>query len=118
MTRVVKSFSVPVEKLNLLEELDTIARRDGAKLGVKNTSELIVKIIEEFVKSHKVGNIYFTLDPWAERQDFHAYPAFDADWSQVPEERYSDKDLHHIANKAREILAWAERAGRKRDILV
>jgi len=57
----------------MMEELEVIAARER-----KKTSELIVQILEDYVKAHAEGNPAFSLDKWQENPDFQAVPTIHA----------------------------------------
>ena len=65
----VNSFSYPMPKSDTLKEFRIIAAREG-----KSFSELVVELIEEYVKNHAEGNSTFKLDVWQEDPEFKAIP--------------------------------------------
>jgi len=65
----VNSFSYPNDKEEILKELRVIAAREG-----KSQSELIMSIVEGYVKAHSTGNNTFKLDNWSENPQFKAVP--------------------------------------------
>ena len=70
----VNSFSYPNDKEVILKELRIIAAREG-----KSQSEIIMGILEEYVKAHTSGNNTFKLDTWQEDPTFQAIPTLLAD---------------------------------------
>lgn len=68
------SFSYKEDKEQYLKELNIIAAREG-----KHKSEIIIKLIEEYVKSHSEGNDSFKLDNWNEDPEFQAVPTILSD---------------------------------------
>lgn len=66
---IVSSFSYKDDKEQFMRELGIIAAREG-----KRKSEIIVSLIEEFVKAHSEGNPSFKLDIWTQQPDFKAMP--------------------------------------------
>jgi|SRR5580765_3435570 hypothetical protein len=87
---IVGSFSYKEDKEDIIRELNVIAAREG-----KHRSEIIVSLIEEYVKSHSSGNDNFKLDNWQEDPGFQAVPTILSDpqkWFRylsdcTPEER-------------------------------
>ena len=65
----VNSFSYPLPKSEIIHELRVIATRER-----KSFSELLVEIIEEYVKSHAEGNSSFKIDTWIDNSEFKAIP--------------------------------------------
>jgi len=59
----VTSFSVPADKLKVLEELDKIARRE-----LVSTSKIILDAITEYIERHQHGNpqkpLFPHIEPW------------------------------------------------------
>lgn len=70
----VASFSYKEDKEQYLKELNIIAAREG-----KHKSEIIIQLIEEYVKAHSNGNDSFKLDNWNEDPTFQAVPTILAD---------------------------------------
>ncbi len=70
---IIKSFSFKEDKEGIMNELEVIAARER-----KKTSELIVEVLEQYVKAHSSGNSTFTLDNWKD-PEFQAVPAFLSD---------------------------------------
>jgi len=66
---IIESFSYTEKKIDIMKELENIARREG-----KKKSEFIVSILEEYVKTHAAGNTTFRLDNWQENPEFQAVP--------------------------------------------
>lgn len=87
---LVASFSYKEDKEGMLHELNVIAAREG-----KKRSEIIVQVLEEYVKAHSSGNDSFKLDNWQEDPEFQAVPTILSDpqkWFKylsdcTPEER-------------------------------
>lgn len=71
---MVASFSYKPDKEAYLTELNVIAAREG-----KHKSEIIMTLIEEFVKAHASGNDTFKLDNWQDDPTFQAVPTILAD---------------------------------------
>jgi hypothetical protein len=71
---LVASFSYKEDKESILHELNVIAAREG-----KHKSEIIIALIEEYVKAHSSGNDSFKLDNWQEDPDFKAVPTILSD---------------------------------------
>ena len=59
---IVRSFSVPQDKTTLWEKFERIALREIKAKVVRSKSELILKIIEEYVRHHEEGNPQLRLD--------------------------------------------------------
>lgn len=86
----VTSFSYPKGKEDILTEFKVISIREG-----KSQSEVLVHLIEEYVKAHGSGNDSFKLDNWQEDPGFQAVPTIFSDpqkWYRylqdcTPEER-------------------------------
>jgi len=66
-----RMISAEVEE-DILEEFNKIWRRDG----LSGKSELLRKVITEYVVNHAEGNDSFKLDSWQEDPEFKALPAF------------------------------------------
>jgi hypothetical protein len=106
----VNSFSYPQDKEPILKELRVIAAREG-----KSTSEIIVNVLEEYVKAHSSGNNTFKLDSWQENPGFQAVPTIsspsetwfnylsDCDKEELTDIAISCKDrlrqIEHFRNK-------------------
>ena len=86
----VTSFSYHVSMSEMLREFDIIATRER-----KSKSELIVDLIQEYVKTHGSGNNTFKLDTWNEDPEFQAVPTI----SSKPETWY--KYLNECTDKER-----------------
>ena len=67
---VTHSFSYPSQKEPIVDELRVIAARER-----KSTSELIMYLIEGYVKTHATGNPSFEIDNWIEQPEFIGDPA-------------------------------------------
>ena len=77
---IVNSFSYLSDKETIMRELEVIAAREG-----KSKSNLLVELIEEYVKNHSEGNNTFKLDIWAQDPEFKALPTLLA-----PKEKWID----------------------------
>jgi hypothetical protein len=71
---LVASFSYKEDKEQFLTELNVIAAREG-----KHKSEIIIALIEEYVKAHAAGNDSFKLDNWQADPEFQAAPTIFSD---------------------------------------
>lgn len=71
---LVASFSYKEDKEQFLTELNIIAAREG-----KHKSEIIIGLIEEYVKAHTTGNDSFKLDNWQADPTFQAVPTILSD---------------------------------------
>jgi hypothetical protein len=58
---LVKSFSAPLEKADVLKKFCEIAKREA---GPRGFSEVIIKAIEEYIKNHEQGNPQLKLTPY------------------------------------------------------
>jgi metal-responsive CopG/Arc/MetJ family transcriptional regulator len=99
---LVASFSYKEDKEPLLTELNVIAAREG-----KRRSEIIVDLIEQYVKAHGSGNDSFKLDNWQDDPEFQAVPTILAEkekWDSYLEE-CNDEELTKIAISAKQILS-------------
>lgn len=95
---IVHSFSYSGDKIEIFKELRLIAAREG-----KSQSELIVEILEEFVKNHAEGNDTFKLDNWQEDPEFIALPTLLSPkdkWNNFVKD-CSDDDCVKIASMAK-----------------
>ena len=94
------SFSYKEEKESMVEEFDRIARREG-----KGKSELLVQLIEEYVKVHSSGNPSFTIDQFQD-SSFQAVPAYFADRKKIKEhyKNSNQKDRTKLREKAMDDL--------------
>jgi hypothetical protein len=70
----VTSISYPKSKEEVLDELKIIAVREK-----KSQSELIIELIEEYVKAHSAGNPNFKIDDWETNPNMLAIPALMSD---------------------------------------
>ena len=99
---LVLSISYKEEKEGILTELDVIAARER-----KSRSEMIVSLIEEYVRAHGSGNDSFKLDNWQDDPEFQAVPTILAEkekWDSYLEE-CNDEELTKIAISAKQILS-------------
>ncbi len=97
---VVSSFSFTEDKKQMLEEFKKIADREG-----KGRSELIIELLEEYVKNHSAGNSTFKIDDFQD-PNFIAMPATMSDtgkWNEYirkhmdrKERDKLDKQLDHM----------------------
>jgi hypothetical protein len=51
--RLVRSFSIPLEKVHILNKFSEIARREA---GSRGFSEVLLHAMDEYVKNHEEGN--------------------------------------------------------------
>lgn len=59
--RIVKSFSIPPDKIHVLTQFSQIARREA---GSRGFSEVIIKALEEYNRKHEAGNPQLKLSPY------------------------------------------------------
>ena len=99
---IVTSFSYKEEKESMVEEFDRIARREG-----KGKSELLVQLIEEYVKVHSSGNPTFTLEQFQD-PEFQAVPAYYSDQQKWVNhyKNSNDRDRTNLRVKAMNIQKW------------
>ena len=90
---VVSSFSFSDDKKAVLEEFTKIADREG-----KGRSELLIELVEEYVKTHSEGNPVFTLDQFQD-PNFKAMPA-----TMSPTPKWNEYIRKHMDRKEREKL--------------
>ena len=107
---LVASFSYKEDKEQFLIELNIIAAREG-----KHKSEIIIALIEEYVKAHSSGNDSFKLDNWQVDPEFQAAPTILA-----PTQKWysylndcDKEDLTKIAVSAKNILKQIEHYRKK-----
>jgi len=67
---MIGTYSYPIAKLPIIEEFQNLAQREGVKV-----SPLLVKLIEEYVKSHKEGNPQHLITSSIENEDFMGFPS-------------------------------------------
>ena len=95
MTNIIKSFSYKHDKEPVIQKINELADKEGKKI-----SELIMSILEEYVKKHSDGNPQFTIEQFND-PDFIACPAFYRDCSTW--ERYiskaDDKEKQKLKNQ-------------------
>ena len=65
---IIKTISFGKEKEQVFLEFKKIAAREG-----KDTSKMLVSLMEEYVKQHSSGNPSFTLEQFQD-PNFHAVP--------------------------------------------
>ncbi len=70
MSNIIKSFSYKTDKEPIIQKINELADKEGKKI-----SELIVNILEEYVKKHADGNPQYQIDQFVD-PDFIACPAF------------------------------------------
>jgi hypothetical protein len=58
-------------RADIIDSFDKIAAREG-----KSFSELVVVVIEDYIKKHGDGNPSYSLQQWQAQPEFHATPAF------------------------------------------
>ena len=61
MIHLVRSFSFPIEKVEIINKFSEIVRREA---GSRGFSEVAIKAIEEYVKNHEEGNPQLKLTPY------------------------------------------------------
>lgn len=105
MPKFVTSLAFSPEFLEQWEFLKEKARLEKKPLGV-----LVEEILGAWLKAHAKGNPAFPLDSWLQQPTFHAYPALDTDWSNVKPQDFSEKEIQHLEQKARELLTWTRKA--------
>jgi hypothetical protein len=59
--RVVRSFSIPPDKIQVLTKFSEIARREA---GSRGFSEVVIKALEEYNHKHEAGNPQLKLSPY------------------------------------------------------
>lgn len=57
------------ERKEIFQQFVEIARREGKKI-----SQLILELVEDYVKKHGSGNPAFPLDKWVEKPEVLAFP--------------------------------------------
>ncbi len=62
---LVRSFSAPISKSNVINKFCEIARREA---GPRGFSEVVVKAIEEYVENHEEGNPQLKLTPYVDEK--------------------------------------------------
>ena len=67
---MIGTYSYPVEKLPIIEKFQEIAHRDGMKL-----SPLLMRLIEDYVKTHYEGNPQHLITSSIDNEDFMGFPA-------------------------------------------
>ena len=90
----IDSYCYPNDKEQFIEEFKVIATREG-----KSKSELLVSIMEDYVKAHGEGNATFKLDTWTEDPGFKAMPTLlgkDSSWFEY-EKECTEEELTKIA---------------------
>ena len=90
---VVSSFSFTEDKKQLLEEFKKIADREG-----KGRSELIIELVEEYVKNHSEGNSSFKITDFHD-PNFRAMPATMSDTG-----KWNEYIRKHMDRKERDEL--------------
>jgi len=63
--RLVRSFSVPIEKVDVLIKFCEVARREA---GTRGFSEVLVKAMQEYSKNHEEGNPQLKLTPYVDER--------------------------------------------------
>lgn len=66
---LVSSFSYHLDQIEIMNQLEIIAERENKKV-----SQIIMQLIEDYVKNHAEGNSTFRLENWVENPQFHAIP--------------------------------------------
>jgi hypothetical protein len=64
--RVVRSFSIPPEKLSIYNDFCEIVRREA---GPRGFSEVLIKAMEEYNKRHRVGNPQLLITHYAKPEE-------------------------------------------------
>jgi len=67
---MIGTFSYPLSKLPTIEALQELAKREGIKF-----SPLLMRIIEDYVITHKQGNPQHLITSSLENEDFMGFPA-------------------------------------------
>lgn len=97
------TFSVPDEKLPLLDEIKKIAKREG-----RPVSDLIVSLIEDYVKKHGGGNPNFRLDDFAEEEVVKAWPTLGHDPEKFDLSGFTEDEKREMLRYARAWVAKIE----------
>ncbi len=63
--RLVRSFSIPINKVEILTKFCEISRREA---GSRGFSEVLVKALEEYIKNHEEGNPQLKLTPYIDEK--------------------------------------------------
>jgi hypothetical protein len=100
---LIKSFSYKEDKEPIIDELAVIAARER-----KDTSKIIVELIEQYVKYHSEGNNQFQLDKWNKDPDFQAIPSLDApiDTWQSCYKNCNDEERTKLRIQAMNLSKW------------
>jgi len=64
--RIVRSFSIPPEKLSIYNDFCEIARREARSRGF---SEVLIKAMEEYNKRHRIGNPQLLITHYAKPEE-------------------------------------------------
>ncbi len=63
--RLVRSISIPPEKVEVLNKFCEIARREA---GTRGFSEIILKAMQEYARNHEEGNPQLKLTPYVDEK--------------------------------------------------
>ena len=63
--RLVRSFSIPPDKADVLSKFCEVVRREA---GSRGFSEIVLKAIDEYVKNHEEGNPQLKLTPYIDEK--------------------------------------------------
>ena len=99
---IIKTISFGKEKESIFLEFQKIALREG-----KDTSKMIVHLMEEYVKIHSSGNPSFTIDQFQD-PSFQAVPAYYSDQQKWVNhyKNSNDRDRTNLRVKAMNIQKW------------
>jgi len=61
--RLVRSISIPPEKVEVLNKFCEVARREA---GTRGFSEIIIKAMQEYARNHEEGNPQLKLTPYVD----------------------------------------------------
>ena len=96
---IIKTISFGKEKEQVFLEFKKIAAREG-----KDTSKMLVSLMEEYVKQHSSGNPSFTIDQFQD-PSFQAIPSYKANidnWVNYYKES-NEKDKTQLRMRALEL---------------
>ncbi|MCJ7423588.1 hypothetical protein MUP01_04880 [Candidatus Bathyarchaeota archaeon] len=63
--RIIRSFSISVQKLNVYKKFCEVARREAGQRGF---SQVLLKALEEYSHRHEEGNPQLKLTPYIDQQ--------------------------------------------------
>ena len=112
------SISYKGDKSSMVEKFNSITEREG-----KTRSELILELIEEYVKNHAEGNPVYPLDKWQEEPDFQVLPTItttDEKWNSYCKSLSKDEkaELINVLVKKLNLLKLANMEKKKSPIEV